>query len=195
MIFENKEKKSEKTKQNYYNNYYLSINNTSREKFWYEQCDEIDFYKKPSLDNILDKSNPPFYLWFPDSELNMCYNCIDRHIKNNLGNNNAIIFESYYLQKIKKYTYNDLYKEIQNISFILKNYGIKKGDRIVIYMPTIPEAIMSMLACCRIGAIHSVVFGGFAYSELAERIKDCEPKMIITTSCGIESKRKIEYYD
>ena len=72
----------------------------------------------------------------------MCYNCIDRHIKNNLGNNNAIIFESYYLQKIKKYTYNDLYKEIQNISFILKNYGIKKGDRIVIYMPTIPEAIM-----------------------------------------------------
>ena len=194
MLFENKEKKSEKTKQNYYNNYYLSINNTSREKFWYEQCDEIDFYKKPSLDNILDKSNPPFYLWFPDSELNMCYNCIDRHIKNNLGNNNAIIFESYYLQKIKKYTYNDLYKEIQNISFILKNYGIKKGDRIVIYMPTIPEAIMSMLACCRIGAIHSVVFGGFAYSELAERIKDCEPKMIITTSCGIESKRKIEYY-
>ena len=81
-----------------------------------------------------------------------------------------------------------------DISFILQNYGIKKGDRIVIYMPTIPEAIMSMLACCRIGAIHSVVFGGFAYSELAERIKDCEPKMIITTSCGIEPKRKIEYY-
>ena len=99
MIFENKEKKTEKTKQNYYNNYYLSINNTSREKFWYEQCDEIDFYKKPSLDNILDKSNPPFYLWFPDSELNMCYNCIDRHIKNNLENNNAIIFESYYIYK------------------------------------------------------------------------------------------------
>ena len=94
-----KKKSPKKTKQNYYNNYYLSINNTSREKFWYEQCDEIDFYKKPSLDNILDKSNPPFYLWFPDSELNMCYNCIDRHIKNNLENNNAIIFESYYIYK------------------------------------------------------------------------------------------------
>ena len=194
MEFQKKENSTEKTKQNYYNNYYLSISNTSREKFWYEQCDEIDFYKKPSINNILDKSNPPFYLWFPDSELNMCYNCVDRHIKNGLGNNNAIIFESYYLNKTVKYTYNDLYKEILNISFILKNYGVNKGDRIVIYMPTIPEAIMSMLACCRIGAIHSVVFGGFAYSELAERIKDCKPKMIITTSCGIEPKRKIEYY-
>ena len=194
MEFQKRQNPSEKTKQNYYNNYYLSISNTSREKFWYQQCDEIDFYKKPSINNILDKSNPPFYLWFPDSELNMCYNCVDRHIKNGLGNNNAIIFESYYLNKTVKYTYYDLYKEILNISYILKSYGVNKGDRIVIYMPTIPEAIMSMLACCRIGAIHSVVFGGFAYSELAERIKDCKPKMIITTSCGIEPKRKIEYY-
>jgi propionyl-CoA synthetase len=194
MEFQKRQNASEKTKQNYYKNYYLSINNTSREKFWYQQCDEIDFYKKPSINHILDKSNPPFYLWFPDSELNICYNCVDRHIKNGLGNNNAIIFESYYLNKIIKYTYNDLFKEILNISFILKSYGVNKGDRIVIYMPTIPEAIISMLACCRIGAIHSVVFGGFAYSELAERIKDCKPKMIITTSCGIEPKRKIEYY-
>jgi len=124
----------------------------------------------------------------------MCYNYIHRHIKNVLGNNIAIIFESYYLKKTIKYIYNDLFKEIQYISFILKNYDINKGDRVVIYMPTIPEAIMAMLACCRIGAIHSVVFGGFAYSELAERIKNCNPKMIITTSCGIEPKRKIEYY-
>ena len=166
----------------------------SREKFWYEQCNEIDFFKKPSLNNILDKSNHPFYLWFPDSELNMCYNCIDRHINNGLGNNDALLFESYYLNKTVKYTYKDLFNQIQNISFILKSYGVNKGDRIVIYMPTIPEAIMSMLSCCRIGAIHSVVFGGFAYSELAERIKDCKPKMIITSSCGIEPKRKIEYY-
>ncbi len=194
MKFQNKEETSKKTKQNYYNNYYLSINNTSREKFWFEQCNEIDFFKKPSIDNILDKSHHPFYLWFPDSELNMCYNCIDRHIKNDQGNNDALIFESYYLQKSIKYTYNDLYNQIQYISFILRSYGINKGDRIVIYMPTIPEAIMSMLSCCRIGAIHSVVFGGFAYSELAERIKDCKPKMVITTSCGIEPKRKIEYY-
>ena len=184
----------EKTRQNYYNKYYLSINEKTREKFWYEQCSEIDFYTKPNIDNILDKFTPPFYKWFPNSSLNICYNCIDRHIKNGFGNNYAIIFESYYLNKVVKYTYSQVYSEIQKISFILTNYSIKKGDTIVIYMPTIPEAIFSMLACCRIGAIHSVVFGGFAYSELAERIKDCKPKMIITTSCGIEPKRKIEYY-
>ena len=185
---------NEKSKQNYYNQYYLSINEKTREKFWLDQCGEIDFFQKPNPDNILDKSNPPFYKWFPDASLNMCYNCIDRHIKNGYGNNYALIFESYYLNKVLKYSYTEIFQEIQKISYILYNYGIKKGDTIVIYMPTIPEAIFSMLACCRLGAIHSVVFGGFAYSELAERIKDCKPKMIITTSCGIEPKRKIEYY-
>ena len=185
---------NEKSKQNYYSKYYLSINEKTREKFWFDQCNEIDFFKKPSPNNILDKSNPPFYKWFPDSTLNICYNCIDRHIKNGYGNNCALIFESYYLNKVLKYTYIEIFQEVQKISYILYNYNIKKGDTIVIYMPTIPEAIFSMLACCRLGAIHSVVFGGFAYSELAERIKDCKPKMIITTSCGIEPKRKIEYY-
>ena len=194
MEYLKKKNKTEKTKQNYYSKYYLSINEKTREKFWYDECEEIYFYKKPDLNNILDKSNLPFYKWFPDSEVNICYNCVDRHIINGYGNNYALIFESFYLNKVIKYTYNDVYTEVQNISFILKNYNIQKGDRIVIYMPTIPEAIFSMLSCCRIGAIHSVVFGGFAYSELAERIKDCKPKMIITTSCGIEPKRKIEYY-
>ena len=187
-------KVEEKTKQNYYNKYYLSINEKTREKFWYEQCEEIDFFTKPNIDNILDKSNPPFYKWFKDSSLNICYNCVDRHIKNGFGNNCALIFESYYLNKVIKYSYSEILTEILKISYILNNYGIKKGDTIIIYMPTIPEAIFSMLASCRLGAIHSVVFGGFAYSELAERIKDCKPKMIITTSCGIEPKRKIEYY-
>ena len=194
MEYLKKKNETEKTKQNYYSKYYLSINEKTREKFWYDECEEIYFYKKPNLNNILDKSNLPFYKWFPDSEVNICYNCVDRHIINGYGNNYALIFESFYLNKVIKYTYNDVYTEVQNISFILKNYNIQKGDRIVIYMPTIPEAIFSMLSCCRIGAIHSVVFGGFAYSELAERIKDCKPKMIITTSCGIEPKRKIEYY-
>ena len=184
----------EKTKQNYYNKYYLSINEKTREKFWYDQISEIDFFTKPDINNILDKSNPPFYNWFPKSTLNICYNCIDRHIKNGFGNNTALIFESYYLNKVIKYTYSQIFTEIRKISYILTNYGIKKGDTIVIYMPTIPEAIFSMLSCCRIGAIHSVVFGGFAYSELAERIKDCKPKMVMTCSCGIEPKRKIEYY-
>ena len=194
MEYLKKKNETEKTKQNYYSKYYLSINEKTREKFWYDECEEIYFYKKPNLNNILDKSNLPFYKWFPDSEVNICYNCVDRHIINGYGNNYALIFESFYLNKVIKYTYNDVYTEVQKISFILKNYNIQKGDRIVIYMPTIPEAIFSMLSCCRIGAIHSVVFGGFAYSELAERIKDCKPKMIITTSCGIEPKRKIEYY-
>ena len=194
MEYPKKKNETEKTKQNYYSKYYLSINEKTREKFWYDECEEIYFYKKPNLNNILDKSNLPFYKWFPDSEVNICYNCVDRHIINGYGNNYALIFESFYLNKVIKYTYNDVYTEVQKISFILKNYNIQKGDRIVIYMPTIPEAIFSMLSCCRIGAIHSVVFGGFAYSELAERIKDCKPKMIITTSCGIEPKRKIEYY-
>ena len=194
MEYLKKKNETEKTKQNYYSKYYLSINEKTRENFWYDECEEIYFYKKPNLNNILDKSNLPFYKWFPDSEVNICYNCVDRHIINGYGNNYALIFESFYLNKVIKYTYNDVYTEVQKISFILKNYNIQKGDRIVIYMPTIPEAIFSMLSCCRIGAIHSVVFGGFAYSELAERIKDCKPKMIITTSCGIEPKRKIEYY-
>ena len=183
-----------KTKQNYYNKYYLSTNESTREQFWLEESKEIDFFTKPTKNNILNKSNPPFYQWFPDAELNICYNCIDRHIKNGLGKNNAIIFESFYLNKTIYYTYDQIYKEIQNICYILINYNIKKGDRVVIYMPTIPEAFFSMLACCRIGAIHSVVFGGFAFSELAERIKDCKPKFILTASCGIEPKRKIEYY-
>ena len=183
-----------KSKQNYYNQFYLSITDNTREQFWLEQCSEIDFFTKPIKENILDKTNSPFYKWFPKSSLNICYNCIDRHIKNGLGNNYAIIFESYYLNKVIKYTYSQIFTEVHKISYILMNYGIKKGDTIVIYMPTIPEAIFSMLACCRLGAIHSVVFGGFAYSELAERISDCKPKMIITTSCGIEPKGKIAYY-
>ena len=183
-----------KSKQNYYNQFYLSITDNTREQFWYEQCSEIDFFDKPDKENILDKTNSPFYKWFPKSSLNICYNCIDRHIKNGLGNNYAIIFESYYLNKVVKYTYSQIFTEINKISYILMNYGIKKGDTIVIYMPTIPEAIFSILACCRLGAIHSVVFGGFAYSELAERISDCKPKMIITTSCGIEPRKKINYY-
>ena len=183
-----------KTKQNYYNKYYLSINESTREQFWLEESKELDFFSKPTNNNILNKNTPPFYQWFPDAELNICYNCIDRHIKNGLGKNNAIIFESFYLNKTIYYTYDQIYNEVQNICYILINYNVKKGDRIVIYMPSMPEAFFSMLACCRIGAIHSVVFGGFAFSELAERIKDCKPKFIITASCGIEPKRKIEYY-
>ena len=187
----------EKNTNQYYEMYSKSIDKNKREDFWYEQSKEISYIKPPKKSEILTQRNKkiPIYEWFPNIELNICYNCLDRHIKNNLGNENAIIFESYYLNKIIKITYNELYKEVNLTSFILQKNNIKKGDRIIIYMPTIPEGIISMLSCCRIGAIHSVVFGGFAYYELSERIKDSNPKMIIISSCGIEPKRVINYYN
>ena len=180
----------------YYDMYKRSIDPSTREQFWYEQCKEIDWVTPPKKNQILlhPDNTSPFYFWFPLSEVNMCYNCIDRHIKNGNGNTRAIIYESFYLNKTISITYNEMFVMINKLSYILLNNGIQKGDRVIIYMPTIPEGIISMLACCRIGAVHSVVFGGFSAPELAERIKDSKPKMVIAASCGIEPKRKIAYY-
>lgn len=179
----------------YYDLYIKSISKNTRESFWFDQCKEIDWFKYPEKSKILThKKNTPFYQWFPDSEVNICYNCVDRHIKNNHGHSLALIYESYYLNKIIKFTFNEIYVIINKIAKILLDNGVKKGDRVIIYMPMIPEGILSMLACCRIGAIHSVVFGGFAAMELGERISDCKPKFILTASCGIEPRRKIPYY-
>ena len=180
----------------YYDIYNKSIHPSTRETFWNEQCTDISWDIPPSRNNILSHSMQPFYKWFPNAYLNMCYNCIDRYIHQGYGNTNAIIYESYYLNKLVYITYNELFVKVNKLSFILQQYySINKGDRVVIYMPMIPEGIISMLACTRIGAVHSVVFGGFAYAELAERIKDCEPKLVITASCGIEPKRYINYYE
>ena len=186
----------EKNKNKYYEMYLKSIDEKKREEFWYEESKEISYITPPKKDEILNQPDKklPLYEWFPNSELNICYNCIDRNIEKNLGNEYAIIFESYYLNKTIKLTYNDLYKQINIIAYILKKNEIKKGDRIIIYMPTIPEGIISMFSCCRIGAIHSVVFGGFSSYELSERIKDAKPKFILISSCGIEPKRTINYY-
>jgi propionyl-CoA synthetase len=168
-----------------------SITPGSRERFWEEEAKDIDWFE--TWKTTLDSSSPPFYRWFKDGKINMSYNCLDRHINSNDGDNNAIIWESAYLNKTKSFTYKQTLIEVTKICKILIDKGLKKGDRLIIYMPMIPEALFSMLACSRLGLIHSVVFGGFAADELAERIRNAKPKMIITASAGIEPKKTIPY--
>jgi propionyl-CoA synthetase len=171
-----------------------SINPEERENFWYEESKEIFWFKEPILDEVLDQSSKPFYRWFPNATTNVCYNCIDRHIKAGKKDSLALIWESAYLKKAIKYTYQEAYEKINFISRILLDNSVKKGDTVIIYMPMIPEGIFSMLACARIGAIHSVVFGGFAAPELADRIYDAKPKIIITASTGIEPRKHVPYF-
>ena len=179
---------------NYYSIYNESIDPHKRNLFWFNQTKEISYFIPPKLSNSLTYKKKPFYNWFPDSELNICFNCIDRHLKT-LSNSPAIIYESFYLNKNITYTYYHLFKEVNILSKILiDKCNVNKGDVIIIYMPTIPQGIFSMLACTRIGAVHSVVFGGFSVEELAERIFDCDSKVVITASCGFEPKRIVEYY-
>jgi propionyl-CoA synthetase len=134
------------------------------------------------------------YEWYPDGEINMCYNCVDRHVVSGDGDNTAFIYESAYLNVSEKWTYKDMLNRVGRIASILtKKYGVTSGDRVLLYMPMIPVTAFAMLACARIGAIHSVVFGGFAAKELANRIEDCKPKVIITASCGLEPGKVIKY--
>jgi len=169
-----------------------SINDETREEFWDTEAKEIDWFK--TYDLVIEDSNKPFYRWFRNGETNIVYNCIDRHLNTELRSSLAFIWESAYLNKIRTFTYEELDVEVKKICKILMGNNIKKGDRVIIYMPMLPEAVFSMLACAKLGIVHSVVFGGFASEELANRIKDCEPKMIITASAGIEPKRIIPYY-
>lgn len=180
---------------NKYNEIYKSsITPGERENFWKQEANELSWFEKFSDDLILDNSNIPFYRWFKDGKINMCYNCIDRHIKEGKGDTRALIWESAYLKKSQEFTYNQLFQEVNKLSQILINNNIEKGDTVIIYMPMVAEAIFAMLACCRIGAIHSVVFGGFAAAELADRIIDAKPKLIVTASCGIEPRKHIPYF-
>ena len=158
--------------------------------YWDEHAKGINWiepYKK-----TLHKTNN-YYQWFHEGKLNTCYNCIDRHVKVGKGEKVAIIYDSPITNTKKKITYNNLLKEVSSLAASLNNIGVKKGDTVVLYMPMIPEVIISMLACARIGAIHSVVFGGFAAEELASRISDVLPKVIISASCGLEPKGIINY--
>ncbi|AOY57891.1 MULTISPECIES: propionyl-CoA synthetase [Desulfococcus] len=161
------------------------------ETFWGNAAEDIHWYKK--YEKVLDDSKKPMYRWFAGGELNTCYNALDVHIDRGRGDRVALIYDSPVTQTIKKYTYRDLRDEVAKFAGVLVEQGVVKGDRVVIYMPMIPEAAVAMLACARIGAIHSVVFGGFAAKELATRINDATPKVIVSASCGIEVTRVIKY--
>ncbi|MFC2045369.1 propionyl-CoA synthetase [Chloroflexota bacterium] len=163
----------------------------SPEEFWGEAARDIYWHKKWS--RVIDDSNPPFYRWFPDAELNTCYNTLDYHVINGRAEQPALIYDSPVTDTIKSFTYAQLRDEVAKFAGVLLDNGVSKEDRVIIYMPMIPEAIIAMLACARIGAIHSVVFGGFAAKELAIRIDATTPIIIISASCGIETS-KIIYY-
>ncbi len=161
------------------------------EEFWAEAAEGIDWYKK--WDTVLDRSNPPFYRWFSGGEMNTCYNAVDRHVENGRADQPAIIYDSPVTDTIRKITYRELRDEVASFAGALKGLGVEKGDRVIIYMPMIPEALVAMLACARLGAIHSVVFGGFAANELAIRIDHAQPRVIVCASGAIEGKKQLAY--
>jgi propionyl-CoA synthetase len=159
--------------------------------FWGEAAKAVEWITPPTT--ILDDSNPPFYRWFEGGSLNTCFNALDRHVRDGRGDQAALIYDSPVTGVKKQYTYAELLDEVSRFAGGLRDLGVEKGDRVVIYMPMVPEAVIAMLACARLGAIHSVVFGGFAPAELAARIEDAAPKVIVSASCGIEPSRTIAY--
>ncbi len=161
------------------------------EGFWGEAAAGISWYRQP--DRTLDDSQAPLYRWFPGGEMNTCYNAIDRHVEAGRGAQLALIYDSPVTNTKQTFTYDQLLDEVSRFAGALRDLGVGRGDRVVIYMPMIPQALMAMLACARIGAIHSVVFGGFAAHELAMRIDDAAPTVVVSASCGIEVNRVIEY--
>ncbi len=161
------------------------------EGFWGRAVNGIDWYREPTL--VLDRSNPPFYRWFADGVLNTCFNAVDRHVRDGRGDQAALIYDSPVTGTCRTLTYRQLLDEVARFAGVLRGLGADTGDRVVIYMPMIPEAVVAMLACARIGAVHSVVFGGFAAHELAIRIEDAAPKVVVSASCGIEVSRVLDY--
>jgi propionyl-CoA synthetase len=161
------------------------------ETFWAEAAEAIDWYKR--WNRVFDDSRPPFYRWFVGAEVNTCYNALDRHVEAGRGDQTALIYDSPVTDTVRRYAYAELLDHVARFAGALKSRGVGKGDRVVLYMPMIPEAAIAMLACARIGAVHSVVFGGFAANELATRIDDAKPKAIVCGSCGIEGSRIIAY--
>ncbi|WP_040168512.1 AMP-binding protein [Microbacterium gorillae] len=164
---------------------------TDPEGFWLEAAQGIDWYREPT--QAFDPDSGPYGRWFPDGELNTSYNALDRHVLAGHGDRVALIYDSPVVGKVREYTYENLLSRVARFSHVLADAGVAKGDRVLIYMPMIPQAVVAMLACARLGAVHSVVFGGFAAKELKVRIDDARPKVIITASGGIEPNRVIEY--
>ena len=161
------------------------------EEFWGIAAEQL--YWNERWDQVRDDSNPPFYRWFVGGSLNTCYNCLDRHIDRGRGKQLALIYDSPVTNTLQHFTYTELRDEVARVAGALKTQGVTAGDRVILYMPMIPEAVIGMLACARIGAVHSVVFGGFAAKELATRIDDAKPTLILTASCGMEGDRVIPY--
>ncbi len=161
------------------------------EAFWMDAAEAIDWIEKPG--RALFAQNAPIYEWFSDAKVNTCWNAVDRHVEAGRGNQIAIIHDSPITHSTKGITYRELRDRVASLAGALRAKGIEKGDRVIIYMPMVPEALEAMLACARLGAIHSVVFGGFAANELAVRIDDAKPKAIIAASCGLEPGRVVHY--
>src|SRR4051794_20942231 len=161
------------------------------EGFWLGAAQALDWHVAPT--KALDGSGPPFLRWFPDGELNVCHNALDRHVDAGRGEQPALIYDSPVTGTKRTYTYAQLLDEVARFAGVLAGLGVGRGDRVVVYMPMVPEAAIAMLACARLGAVHSVVFGGFAPRELAVRIDDATPVVVVSASCGIEGSRVLEY--
>jgi propionyl-CoA synthetase len=159
--------------------------------FWGDAATAIDWTSPPT--RILDRSREPFFRWFPDGELNTCHNAVDRHVDAGRGDQPALIYDSPVTGTVRTYTYRELRDQVARFAGALRRLGVERGDRVVVYMPMVPEAVIAMLACARLGAVHSVVFGGFAAHELAVRIDDAKPVVVVSASCGIEPSRVVRY--
>jgi propionyl-CoA synthetase len=159
--------------------------------FWCEAAEAIDWIKQPQ--QVLDDGHAPLYRWFSGGLLNTCYNALDRHVVNGRGDQPALIYDSAVTGSGRTFTYAELLDQVARFAGGLRGLGVARGDRVIIYLPMVPEAVIAMLACARIGAVHSVVFGGFAPHELAVRIDDAKPKVVVSASCGIEPTRTIAY--
>ncbi|MGN6753074.1 MAG: propionyl-CoA synthetase [Intrasporangium sp.] len=161
------------------------------EGFWRDAAADIDWITPP--ERILDADNPPFYRWYPDAVVNVCHNAVDRHVEAGRGDQAAIHYDSPVTGSRRTITYAELLDDVRAVAGGLTGLGVQQGDRVVIYMPMVPEAVVAMLACARIGAVHSVVFGGFAPQELAARIDDAAPRVVLSASCGVEPTRVVPY--
>ena len=161
------------------------------EGFWTEAAREIDWIEPAK--KIFDPKSGPYGRWFAGGVVNTCYNALDRHVAGGRAGQVALIHDSPLANKSRNSPMRELLKEVQTLAAIMQDFGVAKGDRVILYMPMVPEAVVAMLACARIGAVHSVVFGGFAAKELATRIEDAKPKLIFSASCGLEPGRIVQY--
>src|SRR5439155_4972371 len=161
------------------------------EGFWAEAAEEIDWDER--WQRVLDDSGAPFYRWFRGGRLNTCYNALDRHAERGRADQPALIYDSPLAGAVSRLSYRELRDHVALFAGALAAQGVGRGDRVIVYMPMVPEAVIAMLACARLGAIHSVVFGGFAANELATRIDDAQPKLVVSASCGLEPGRIVPY--